>query len=155
MSVPLFRGDGVGFSFVSGDGDVRRGSVFCGQDGVCFLTNLWNRVGCLSHRLWWGSCCSASRGRCLRRQTPWFRRCDGCRPSLLACSFIVFKVHLFSDVLLMVPFKLHFLRRCGGRLHGWLRSSATRKTGDSYKDLNVTSVFKFVFVRWVVNYQLY
>jgi len=61
-----------------------------------------------------GSCCPASRGRCLRRQTPWFRRCDGCRPSLLACSFIVFKVHWFSDVLLMVPFKLHFLRRCGG-----------------------------------------
>ena len=51
--MPFFRGDGVGFSFVSSDGDVRRGSVFCGQDGVCFLTNLWNRVGCLSHRLWW------------------------------------------------------------------------------------------------------
>ena len=102
-----------------------------------------------------GSCCPASRGRCLRCQTPWFRRCDGCRPSLLACSFIVFKVHWFSDVLLMVPFKLHFFRRCGGRLHGWLRSSATRKTGDSYKDLNVTFVFKFVFVRWVVNYQFY
>jgi len=42
----------------------------------------------------------------------------------------------------MVPFKLHFLRRCGGRLHGWLRSSATRKTGDSYKDLNVTCFFQ-------------
>ena len=102
-----------------------------------------------------GSCCPACRGRCLRRQTPWIRRYDGYQPSLLACAFIVFKVHWFSDVLLMVPFKLHFLRQCGGRLHGWLRSSATRKTGDSYKDLSVTSVFKFVFVRWVVNYQFY
>ena len=102
-----------------------------------------------------GSCCPASRGRCLRCQTPWFRRCDGCRPSLLACSFIVFKMHWFSDVLLMVPFKLHFLRRCGGRLHGWLRSSATRETGVSYKGLNVTFFFNFVFLRWVVNYQFY
>ena len=79
-----------------------------------------------------GSCCPACRGRCrcrLRRQTPWIRRCDGCQPSLLACAFIVFKVHWFSDVLLPVPVKILFLRRCGDRSHGWLRSSATRKTG--------------------------
>jgi len=25
-----------------------------------------------------GSCCPANRGHWLRRQTPWFRRCDGC-----------------------------------------------------------------------------
>ena len=87
-----------------------------------------------------GSCCPASRSCSLRRQTPWFRQYNGCQPSLLARSFIVFKVRRFSDVLLMVPFKICFLCRCGGRLHRWLRSSATRKTGDSYKDLDVTSV---------------
>lgn len=87
-----------------------------------------------------GSCCPASRSCSMRRQTPWFRQYDGCQQSLLANSFIVFKLRRFSDVLLMVPFKLCFLCRCGGRLHIWLRSSATRKTGDSYKDLDITSV---------------
>ena len=36
-----------------------------------------------------GSRCPASRGLCLRRQTLWFRRCNGYHPSLLAYSFIV------------------------------------------------------------------
>ena len=40
-----------------------------------------------------GFCCPACRGRCLRRQTPWIRRCDAYQPSLLDCAFIVFKVH--------------------------------------------------------------
>ena len=101
----------------------------------------------------WGSCCPACRGRCLRRQTPRIWRCDGCQPSLLACAFIVFKVHWFSDVLLSVPVKILFLRRCGDRSHGWLRSSATRKTGVSCKDLDV--IFISFFVRWVVNYQFH
>jgi len=103
-----------------------------------------------------GSCCPACRGRCLRRQTPWIRRCDGYQPSLLACAFIVFKVHWFSDVLLSVPVKILFLRRCGDRSHGWLRSSATRKTGVSCKDLDVIFIsFRVVFVRWVINYQFH
>jgi len=80
-----------------------------------------------------GSCCPACRGRCLRRQTPWIRRCDGCQPSLLACAFFHLSWPVRSSSSRCIgspmPVKILFLRRCGDRSHGWLRSSATRKTG--------------------------